>query len=340
MTKKITALCLSLLLLLLALASCGADDNGAPEGMKSATLAGEPFLLYVPEAWSLNTASGISGAFYNSNQTILVSARYQKSSESDLVSYMNACMESYAQNKDWSELGNITYSDTILGGKDARRVSFTVKNGSENLTCFQVSVAHEGGFVSVHGYCATDLYEARKSDYDSILKEFVLAAPSSPQGEAVIDKNTPEGYQIASADQVEYRLYVPTTWLCDAKSGASEAETADKSAHVSLTSYSPDFSTDIKNYFTVCEETYKTSLPEYTLIERDIPAPTADGKVAGRTAYSYIYNVTVDGETLTIMQTLFVYNDMMYSFTYTAKADCFETYRADVNTMLGYFTFR
>ncbi len=340
MTKKIIAMTLSVLLLLFALASCGSSEEDAPEGMKSATMSGEPFVLYVPEAWSLNTASGISGAYFNSKQTILVTARYQKSSESDLVGYMNACMEDYAENKNWTEMGNITYSDTILGGKDARRVSFTVKNGEERLTCFQVSVSHEGGFVSVHGYCATDLYESRKGDYDTILKEFVLRAPSPAQGETVRDKNTPEGYQIASSDEVEYRMYVPVTWLCDAESGSSEAQSADKKAHVSLTSYAPNFSTDIKNYFTVCEESYKTSLPGYTLIERELPAPTSDGKIAGRTAYSYIYTVTVGNEDLTIMQTLFIYNDMMYSFTYTAKADSFETYRADVNAMLSSFTFR
>ena len=338
MTKKLIALSLALLLLLSALASCGGAETGAPEGMKSATLAGEPFVLYVPEAWSLNTASGISGAYFNSKNTILVSARYQASESSDPVAYLNSCAEGYATTL--TEMADIAYSDTILGGKDAVRLSFTAKKGDEALTCFQVSAYHEGGFVSVHGYCATDLYESRKGDYDSILKEFVLCAPSSSQGEVVTDKNTPDGFQLASNDEVEYRMYVPTSWQCDAASGASEALTADRAAHVSLTSYAPDFSTDIKNYFTVCEESYKTSLPGYTLLERDVTAPTSDGKVAGRTAYSYIYTVTVGGETLKIMQTLFIYNEMMYSFTYTAKAEQFETYRADLVSMLSAFTFR
>ena len=54
--KKIVLLFIALALALVLLASCG---SGAPEGMKSVTVKGEPFILYVPEGFSDNTASGI-----------------------------------------------------------------------------------------------------------------------------------------------------------------------------------------------------------------------------------------------------------------------------------------
>ncbi|MBR2353952.1 MAG: hypothetical protein IKA76_05575 [Clostridia bacterium] len=340
MIKKITAMALALILLVCAFASCGADNDGAPEGMKSATLPGEPFMLYVPEAWSLNTSSGISGAYFNSPKTILVSARHQISDASDTDAFIAVCEKNYAEQ--WSESYKKTSETTatLLGGEDARKLSFSIKQGEDEITCFQVTTYYAGGYVSVNGYCATELYEARKGDFDAILKEFKLCEPSSEQGEPVMDKKTPDGFQVASSDELEYRMYVPTSWICHAQSGTSEAKTADGSAHVAVSSYAPDFSTNIKDYFTKCEATYKTTLPNYSLLERDIPAPTADGKVAGRTAYSYIYTVKVDDVDMKIMQTIFFYNEMAYSFTYTAKAEAFDTYLPDVNAMLSHFTFR
>ena len=43
-------------------ASCGKDEDEIPEGMKLASEDGEPFRLYVPEAFTLNTKSGVSAA--------------------------------------------------------------------------------------------------------------------------------------------------------------------------------------------------------------------------------------------------------------------------------------
>lgn len=337
MMKRILALLASLLLLGALLTSCGNNNGGAPDGMKSATLPGEPFMLYVPEAWSLNTASGISGAYYNSQNTVLVSARYHTPENPDMTldAYVDLCSSLYASSQqDYT----VTARDAaILGGADAIRLSYTVKKGSGTLTCFQITARHGEDFVSLHGYCADSLYESRRADYESIIKQFVLCERSSAQGTPVIDKNTPDGFQIASSDQVEYRFYVPTSWICDAESGASEAYYPESGRpNVTLTSYAPTVSTDIKGYFLSCEETYKTTLPGYSRPDAEPVSRT----VADRTAYSYTYYVTVDGNNLSIMQTLFVYNDMIYSLTYTARAESFALHLDDVNAMLDVFTFR
>ena len=337
MTKRILALLVALLLLCTLLMSCGKKSDGAPDGMKSATLSGEPFMLYVPEAWSLNTASGISGAYYNSQSTVLVSARYHTPEDASMTldTYVDLCSSLYASSeKDYTVTGR---DAAILGGADAIRLSYTIKKGAETLSCFQITARHGEDFVSLHGYCAEALYESRRADYDSIVKQFVLCERSSAQGTPAIDKNTPDGFQIASSDQVEYRFYVPTSWICDAESGASEAYYPESGRpNVTVTSYAPTVSTDIKGYFLSCEETYKVSLPGYTRPNAEPVSRT----VAGRTAYSYTYYVTVDGASLTVMQTLLIYNDMIYSITYTARTDSFALHLDDVNAMLDAFTFR
>ena len=52
MMKKIIAILLALLMLL-CVTACGKQDPDAPDNMKSATVPGEPFRLYVPESFKV-----------------------------------------------------------------------------------------------------------------------------------------------------------------------------------------------------------------------------------------------------------------------------------------------
>ena len=335
MLKKITALCLALILFSLCAVSCAGDNEEAPEDMKSATLSGEPFRLYVPESWSLNTSGGISGACYNSAKKILVSARYYTPADPtmSLDAYVDLCSAAYAERL---EGYTVTAREaTVLGGANAVRLSYTVTDASEPMTCFQITAAYGGDFVSLHGYCATSLYEARQEDYDSIIREFVLCEKTDPNGEPLTDKDTPAGFEIASAKHLEYRLYVPKVWVCDAESGASEAYYPESGrSNVAVTSYSPTESILLEDYFLKCEESYKATLPEYERLA------TAERTVSGRTAQSYTYRTRVDGREFTIMQTLCIYNQNVYSITYTALSENFELHREDVEAILNAFTFR
>ncbi len=335
MLKKITALCLALLLFSLCAVSCADDNEGIPDGMKSATLAGEPFLLYVPESWSLNTAGGISGAFYNSAQKILISARYYTPADPAMTldGYVDFCSASYAETLSGY---TVTARDAaILGGANAVRLNYTVTDGENSMTCFQITASYGGDFVSLHGYCASSLYEARQADYDSIIREFTLCEKSDPNGEPLTDKDTPAGFEIASAKHLEYRLYVPEVWVCDAQSGASEAYYPESGrSNIAVTSYSPTVSIGLEEYFAQCEESYKVSLPEYERLGSETRT------VSGRVAHSYTYRTRVDGLEYTIMQTLCVQNQNIYSITYTALSENFELHREDVEAILNAFTFR
>lgn len=331
--KKTAALALALLLCLTAV-SC-ASDNGTPDGMKSATAAGEPFILYVPTSWNENTVSGMSSAYYSSEHKIMVTARYYTPADPSMTLDQYADMFAKAYSESLSEFTVTERAPAVLGGKDAVKLSYTAKNGETPMTCFMIATLHGGRFVSLNAYCTTELYEVLLADFDKIAAEFVLCEMDDGNGEEFVDKNTPEGMEIASAKQLEYRFYVPKTWVCDAESGASEAYYPESGrSNVTVTSYAPSVSISVKDYFIQCEAQYSASLPEYKRIGE------SERTVADRTAYSYTYTTVVDGSQYTIMQTLFAYNEMIYSITYTALDENFETHMSDVEAMLSAFTFR
>ncbi|MBO5938526.1 MAG: hypothetical protein J6Q82_03390 [Clostridia bacterium] len=337
MMKKITALALALLLCAICLLStaCSQKKDGIPEGMKSATVSGEPFILYVPESWTDNTTSGISSAYYASNDTILVSARYFTPADKEMTidDYIDGCAERYEE-----ILGSYSQTErgpALLGTENAVKLSYTMVKNDVAYACFQITAIYRGDLISLYGYCPTELYEARTEDYDKIASEFVFCEKTDPNGAEMTDNKTPDGMKIASADHLEYRLYVPKTWICDPESGRSEAYYPEsEKSNVSLTSYSPSESISVKDYFADCEEEYKTVLPEYERLSEE------ETTVADRLAYSFVYRTVVDGVEFKMMQTVFTYNEIIYSLTYTAIADSFDTHLEDVEAMLSAFRFR
>ena len=333
MIKKIVALSLALMMLLFA-ASCAKQDENAPENMKSATLAGEPFILYVPTNWNLNVGSGVSGAFVSPNDKTMVTARYYTpDAEMTVDEYVTLCADGYKFMPDFTI---VKREPAVLGGKDAVKLTYTVTDGDRPMTCFQITALHGGDMISLHGYCATESWELRTEEFQKIASSFVLCEKSNPQGEEFTDKNTPDGFEIASAEQIEYRLYVPKTWICDAKSGISEAYYPEsEKSNVTVTAYTPTQSISVQEFYASCEEEYRTTVPGY---ERT--AEPIERKVGGRTAYTYTYRATVDGVEFRIMQTLFAYNEMIYSFTYTAITANYDLHMADVEAMLDAFRFR
>lgn len=334
MLKKIIALTAALVLCL-CLVSCSQADADAPDGMHSVTLAGEPFRLYVPTNWASNTASGVSGAYYSSNETAMVTARYHTPSDASMTAeaYIELCAESYAASLDGFTEQERTA--TVLGKEDAVKLTYQIMNGAQTMSCFQIAVCYGGDIISLSGYCASDLYELLRADLDAIISAFVLCEKTDPQGEEVIDKHTPAGMEIASADHLEYRLYVPTVWVCNAENGMSEAYYPESGkSNISVTSYAPQESASVQNYFLSCETLYAESLPGYERLSE------STRQVADRTAYSYVYRATVDGADFRIMQTVLAYNGMFYSITYTALADNYDAHLADVEAILNAFTFR
>ena len=141
--------------------------------------------------------------------------------------------------------------------------------------------------------------------------------------------------KIASSDNIEYRLYVPTSWICNSESGKSEAYYPESGKpNITVTSYSPDSPLSATEYFEICEKEYKDVLFGYELLSTD------ERRVAERDAVSYTYRAVYGETSFKLMQTVLVYNEMIYSITYTALDDSFDTHIDDVNAILDAFIFR
>lgn len=335
MFKKVIALLLLLSLCLCAV-SCGKkDEDQTPKGMKLASGDGEPFRLYVPEAFTLNTKSGVSAAtLYYTTELVSahVSAHFSTRDEAlTLTDYANLRTAAYAETL--NGFTPIGMPDAVLSGVNAKQIDYTAILNGQSMTCREILAFFGEDVVSLHLYAATDRYDNVVADLNAVKDAFVLCDKQVPN-DCVTDKKTPDGMKIASADSIEYRLYVPTSWVCHSESGVSEAYVAADKSNVTVTSYSPAASMSIRDYFTFAEKSYKTDLKGYELIS------DTSCQVAERDAVSYTYRAEYDGVEYRIRQTVLAYNGLIYSITYTAKADCFESHLADADLILSAFRFR
>jgi hypothetical protein len=326
MAKRIAALVLAALTCIL-LVGCSADE--APDGMKISSLEGEPFKLYVPKEWKENLSSGISSAYYSTSETVGVSARYHTPADADLTldAYVDGIIADCAQNLELFELKSKDAS--VLGGADARLLVYTAKSGAESYTYRQYVVKHATDFISLNMYSPTEKYDSHTEQFDRIAAEFVLCDRADAVNDCVTDGKTPDGMKIASSDSVEYRFYVPTSWVCNSESGVSETYYPESGKpNVTVISHSPDKAMTAQQYFDSCQKDYAEQIKGYALLS------SQDATVAGIAGRAFTYSAEYSDAKIRIMQTVVVYNEMVYSITYTALDDSFEAHLGDVEAMI------
>lgn len=339
--KKIISLILVLVLVCTALVSCKKD---APNGMKSVTVSGEPFILYVPEVFTTNTSSGISSAFYRSVENdILVTARYYTPADSEMTidEYMNFCADAYAESLEgFSKTAEL--AGDILYGVDARRLEYKMTEGEVAYEVTQISAKHKGDFVSLNVYTTGDGKNVYSEYITMIVENFTLTEKSEAGAEALVDKNTPAGMKIASNDIVEYRLYVPSVWVCDADSGVSEAYYPEsEKTNVTVTSYSPatgEKGMSLSKYVEKCIEEYRGTISGFP----EVVAITNDLMVAEKEAVGLEFTAEYDGVVYKLRQVIFYASEfeLYYTFTYTAIDTKYNEHMADFEAMLSAFSFR
>lgn len=344
MTKRIVAI---LIALLMCVAFVGCAGDGAPDGMKNATAEGQPFKLYVPNSWAVNTSSGVSSAYLSSIGYVSVSARYHtpENAEMTLDEYVTARKNELAS--EFADKGfalvvseNTEENEGVILGKesnvqDARQIVFTAKINDTAYTFRQIITKYKGDFIILSFTVSSDTYDAVFEDMEMIREEFVCCDKPEYTGDNATDKKTPEGMKIASSDNLEYRLYVPAdNWTCDSNSGKAEAYAADNS-NVTVTSYSPSSTMTAREYWSMAEGEYKKTFGDkYEYVGE------YERTVAERNAVSYTYVVSYGDERVKIAQTVLVYNGVVYSITYSALEANFDAHTADVNRMLDVFIFR
>ena len=356
MKKRILLRLLAALLLLgtmlLAVSCVAEEDTLIPEGMQSATAYGATYRLYVPTTWSPKILPDISGAYYNAVQQSAVSvAEYaiddalaaelaglgENTSRIDYYFEKNLLAQIKLMATGEVHLYEEDCIGTTLGGANARQYHASATVASE-VTHFLHVIAEKDTKFYVFSFSATeDLYTRCMEDVQKMLENFAFGEAYTPT-DAIktfpTDENAPDGMKIASSNEVEYKLYVPTSWSVTETGNACGA-TAPDGSYVSVVPYRFSESISIEEYFAQSEEMMKTlSANQYTLIEKTV-VPFAGGN-----ALQCEYEYTVGGVTYHYLQIIVGYKSMFYNLTYTALPQNFDTNRTDVDAIIAAFTFR
>ena len=148
---------------------------------------------------------------------------------------------------------------------------------------------------------------------------------------------TPDGMQNVALESAAYNLYVPESWVANAYnvSGAT-ATAAENAPNVIVTVHYPEQTVTPDSYWSdYCVPEHTAVLPSFTIIEEGT-AVTLGGKNAKSYTFSYAF-----GDTLyQCRQVVTVFDFKVYVLTYTAVSTAYDTYAADVDSIVASFTFK
>ncbi len=343
-TVKILSLLLAALMLL-SLASCGsAEDEEIPENMQYATAEGALYRLFVPIGWNLMTDMGVSGGYASSAAQNYAAVFVHAYDNPDGLSAKQYAEQIYIKEiaavYPEQDLGAIALSDTTLDGKAACAFEYPGTRGLVTYRTREVICADEGR-IYVLTFCTQhELFDGYAEVYASIKTNFKFDSTpylaDEPVNTVDTDADAPDGMKLASNDDVAYRFYVPDTWVLDRALPTSSvyASESDRS-NVNVTVYMPEATQmTAEQYWEMCEQELSAVLGDYTLLS------TTPGTLDSRPSNTYIYTATVGGETYRFAQTVAAYRGMVYTVTYTARDDAFDSHMDEYNAMLAAFDFR
>ncbi len=352
---KFASLLLSVLMLL-TLVSCRTDkEEGVPDGMQLATVAGADFRLYIPTTWNVNIAYGISGGYYKLSEQSTVSAQKYPIGE-ELAVRLPAEGAQARADLFWTETCKSVMLEQCLNG------AFTVDTFSEAVTLdginayryvcsgivndvdlrfIQVVAEHRQAFYVISFTISNDRYNDLKEDVEKILKEFVFGIPYNPDGFVKsfddLDVEIPSGMKLASNNDVAYRFFVPEEWRINQNERIFSAYLESDRSNVSVIPYMPAYTMSVPDFFEASKEMMIEISGEdgFELFEE------TDVKLGGKNARAYTYRFRVDGRDFYYMQVIVPYKSMIYSMTYTAPSpEAFAAHLGDVERMIDAFAFR
>lgn len=373
MNKKIRAVIILLVFtLLISLASCTQATEEIPEGMKLATAAGADFRLYIPSSWNTNTSYGVSGGYATLSQQSTVSvtkhtitAEMEALIQADVQSKADAGQASaevdqtgewridwFWQNECLPALEKMTLggsfseveakSQDLLNKHNAWRYHWKgIANGTD-LHFLEIITEKDGAFYLFSFTATNDQYTAHLSNVELMLDHFVFADPYQPDNYVKAplegDVTPPDGMKLASNSDVAYHFFVPNDWTINRDEQIFAAYLEGDRSSVSVVPYMPDVDNmSVAEFFALCEGMMKNTAGEngYELI-----SVTPDVDLGGRVATAYVYRYTVGGVTYQYKQVIAAYKSMIYSLTYTATPEAFDTHLSEVDAMIDAFQFR
>lgn len=152
------------------------------------------------------------------------------------------------------------------------------------------------------------------------------------------NKDVPKGMQLCESEFVNYKLYVPEKWTVDSTSGFVSAYCPDDKSSVSMLTM-----TGTRAYASVSEylDEYKKTLGEtytgYEFIESEslLTGTTLGGLDAAR----LVFTIKTGETTYKYMQYVTASGFQIYTLTYTALIDNFDSHLDDLAKIVEYFTF-
>ena len=148
---------------------------------------------------------------------------------------------------------------------------------------------------------------------------------------------TPDGMQNVALESAAYNLYVPESWVPNAYNvSGAKATPEDNAPNVLVTVHYPEEIVTPDTYWSKYSLPEHTAvLPSFTVIEEGTAA-TLGGKDAKSYRFSYTF-----GETLyQCRQVITVFDFKVYVLTYTAVSTAYDTYAAEVDTIVSSFAFK
>ncbi|MBQ9773196.1 MAG: hypothetical protein IJW30_00860 [Clostridia bacterium] len=373
---RVVACVLCLCMLALPLISCAKEESETPVGMKSATCKGEYFRFYVPSSWNLNTAYGVSGAYYSATEQSHVSVvGYPITPEMETqMGESTARAEWYFENEIYPALNRMggdtlvcqeAATEKTLGGVRARLYHHTLEllpaepeeGESANVDSVELHylhvVAERNGSFYVFSFTATNemyqnLYYANESAVKQMLTEFRFAdkpyTPEEPVKELDADAEAPKGMKLASTDDVAYLFYVPAAWEPNLNGTVYAANLRDESGRVvavaSVNPYMPTVEISVEIYAEVCEKQLQQSCESYRRLSGDEENIGVGGSLAGGKSLTYECEYTLNGVTYRSRQEMVGYGGMIYSVTYTTRSEDYDTHWDDAARIFEEFAFR
>ena len=174
------------IIMALALFSCSGESD-IPEGMQVASLEGEPFKLFVPKNWTLNSATGVSGAYLSSDAGISVTVTAQEGSDGDLATLVAANIEEYKAVLENFE--PVSEADVVLDKRAAKKVVFSAIYDGARYSFMRIFAKYENYLVVFSYKAKADFFETYLPEAERMLEVFKFCEPTQ-NSENKTDKDT------------------------------------------------------------------------------------------------------------------------------------------------------
>ncbi len=346
--KRLLSLLLALLCLLPAawMTACTQPEDGdgisLPSGMQNATAGAEGYLFFVPSGWIVERIGDVTVASVSAYSSVTFSLAVF-ASERSAAEYFTASrpdLEKQLTEFSLSEEGE----KTAIGGSAALRYSFSGKYAQDRLYRVTQYITKRDGYLYVLTYTANgEEFDSYKTAIDTAIGHFRFTEePLSTPTPSLPDGGTaPEGMQLISDSAIHaFSMYVPQGWTVDSRGGlvGAYASEEDRSS-VSITCmYPPSGVRTLYEFFEVLQPIYGRIYQNYTVLSKAKEGdPTT--KIGGYEGAEYLMQGESGGEIFKIRQVSFVRDSHIYVFTYTAKADAFDTHMAEVDAIIAAITF-